>query len=105
MQAIELVTNDDFLAQFNLTIDTSDVVDYMRLARREWYIEDGKFIRPLGRFAHEFYFMERNKAKVHEVLTSRGFCYSFNIAPPSEVLQLERYLTIPVFIALVRSNP
>jgi hypothetical protein len=36
MQAVELMTNDDFLAQYNLSLDTSDIMDYMKKAMRVW---------------------------------------------------------------------
>jgi hypothetical protein len=89
MQAIELITNDDFLAQYNLTIDTSDVVDYMRKAIRVWTLEFQKRIKDFGGYDHEMQFANQFGVYLAEILTSRGFCFSFNVVDAQELFRLE----------------
>jgi len=82
MQAIALVTNDKFLLSYNISIDTSDVVEYIR-----------KLDRPMhGRlFDSEFYFLEQFIVNLTEVFTHRGVCYDFNIVDSSKLFHLDRF--------------
>jgi hypothetical protein len=89
MQAIELQTHDDFLAQYNLTIDTSDVIEYMKKARRIWNSPYKKYLDGLGTFYTYVDFKNQFSIDLAEILTSDGFCYSFNIVDASELLKLE----------------
>jgi hypothetical protein len=93
MQAIELATGDDFLAKYNLSIDTSDVIEYMRKATRIWTLNDGDRPKDLGEYYHCADFMLKFKLITAEVITQRGFCYSFNIAEPSQLFRLEKCAT------------
>lgn len=90
MQAIELMTHDDFLLQYNISIDTSDVVDYMRKAIRVWTLDHEVYISKFGEYYHKMSFKNLFFVELAEILTSRGFCYSFNIADASQVIKLEK---------------
>jgi len=81
MQAIALVTNDKFLLNFNITIDASDVIDYMQKLKREWFGED---------YASNFYFLERYRVNFTELISHRGICYDFNIINASQLFHLDR---------------
>lgn len=90
MQAIELIARDDFLAQYNVSIDTSDVIEYMRKAIRVWDLQ-GKYDKNLGTYSHEMNFKDKYLIEFAEIITSNGFCYSFNIADAKDILKLEKY--------------
>jgi hypothetical protein len=94
MQAIELATGDDFLANYNVSIDTSDVIEYMRKATRIWTSKLGESDEILGQYHHWADFILQFKLIMAEVITQRGFCYSFNIAEPSQLFRLEKYAAL-----------
>jgi len=81
MQAIALVTNDKFLLDYNISIDASDVVDYMHKLERQWF---GKGFQPA------VYFLERYAVNYTKVISHRGICYDFNIVDASELFHLDR---------------
>jgi hypothetical protein len=79
MQAVSLVTNDEFLIPYNLTIDTKDVLYYIRKLLLEW--KD----RYISRNA---YFADKFGIDFAEVIGSSGFCYNFNMADANEIFNL-----------------
>lgn len=91
MQAIELIVRDDFLAQYNISIDTSDVMKYMRKATRVWTLEFEKGHKFYGKYYNVMNFKENFAVELAEVITSRGFCYSFNIVDAIDLLRTEKY--------------
>jgi hypothetical protein len=38
MLAVELMRDDEFLIHYNVSIDTSDIMDYMKKAMRIWWL-------------------------------------------------------------------
>jgi len=82
MQAIALVTNDKFLLNFNISIDTSDVVDYMHKLERQWFGNN---------YFPAVYFLERYAVNFTKVISHRGICYDFNIVDASELFHLDRF--------------
>jgi hypothetical protein len=79
MQAIALVTGDKFLIPYNLTIDTGDVLDYMKALLLEWFSK--KFLRMAD-------FDDNYGIDIAEIIGPSGFCYSFNIVDPEVILNL-----------------
>jgi hypothetical protein len=90
MQAIELVARDDFLFRFNVSIDTSDLIDYLHKATLNWNPTTFEYTRESGSYTHYIDFMQKFVVPLAEIMTSRGFCYSFNIVDASELFHLER---------------
>lgn len=88
MQAIELVENDDFLFQFNVSIDTSDLMDYIRNTTRRWHLNEYDWV--LGTFYNNMDFKKKFSIWLVEIITYRGFCYSFNIVDAAELFKIEK---------------
>jgi hypothetical protein len=77
MQAIALVTGDEFLLPYNLTIGLEDVLDYIDSLNYKWdtYDNDATFDDLYGiDFAYE--------------IGSTGFCFNFNMVDADEIFQL-----------------
>jgi hypothetical protein len=82
MQAIALVTGDEFLAPFNLTIDTDDVLDYMlKLLSRP---------KQIG-YLRDYHFDDSFGIDFAVIVGSSGFCFSFNVVNAEELFNLEKY--------------
>lgn len=97
MQAIELITKDNFLEQFNISIDTSDIMYYMKKAMHVWFDSDyyenyEDFEEKEYTYYNEIHFMYRFQVEFAEIITSKGFCYSFNIGDASNLFHLERFV-------------
>jgi hypothetical protein len=80
MQAVALVTGDEFLLSFNLTIDTEDVLDYLKKLHSNWQM------RGYMRLAHFDNFYGIDFALV---VGSAGFCYNFNMIESADLFNLE----------------
>jgi hypothetical protein len=82
MQAVGLATGDEFLAPFNLTIDLSDVLDYMWNLTPVWkdhlYRSDANFD-------------DKYSINFAIVPWSKGLCYNFNLPEAENLLNLERF--------------
>jgi hypothetical protein len=86
MQAIALVTGDEFLVPYNLTVDTKDVLVYMRDLFTVWTI-DG-----ISKSA----IFERNYAAYLTAIVSHaGFCHNFNMIKAEEILNLDLFENLP----------
>jgi hypothetical protein len=79
MQAVSLVTGDEFLIPYNLTIDTEDVLDYIRKLLLEW---NDNLVSKNADFDDKF------GVDFAEVIGSSGFCYNFNMADANEIFNL-----------------
>jgi hypothetical protein len=81
MQAIGLVTGDEFLLPFNLTIDTDDVLKYIKQLTWDW-------TNPSLRHAIHFdYFYS---VDFTEIVGAHGFCFNFNMVDTDELFHLDR---------------
>lgn len=80
MQAITLATGDKFLVQYNLTIDTSDVLDLLEMFLIDW--NDSNF----GRIA---FFDDEYGIDFAVIVGPSGLCYNFNLANPNELFNLK----------------
>lgn len=81
MQAVGLVTGDDFLAPYNLSIGTEDVVEVIKKLTLKWDTSVTE---------QEINFDDTYGVRFAEILGPLGFCYSFNIAEASELYNLEK---------------
>jgi hypothetical protein len=83
MQAIALVTGDEFLLSYNLTIGTEDVLDYLKKLLIPWkqknYIRQANF--------DDFYGVD-----FATTLGPTGFCYNFNMIDAQDLYNLDRSL-------------
>jgi hypothetical protein len=82
MQAVALVTGDEVLNQFNLTIDTSDVLVYMKSQIQDW------MDRNYSSLAN---FDKKYRAHLAAIPGPSGYCYNFNMADGSDLFYLEKY--------------
>ena len=81
-QALDLMMDDDSTLQYNATFESDKVMDFMRnTLYEEFRSEDGRHI---GSWRGKFLI------KLATVLTRFGFCYSFNIGEPEDILRLEK---------------
>lgn len=78
MQVIALIHNDDFLLQFNVSIDTKDVLTYIRNMTFDWSKN--------YRYAH---FDDRFAIEYSEIIGPYGFCYTFNIIEANDLFELQ----------------
>lgn len=82
LQAFGLIIRDSFLGNYNVSVDTSDVTDYMRKLITDWMNPN------YYNFAS---FLDRFAVDLAEIITAWGFCYSFNVADAANLFRLERY--------------
>lgn len=80
MQAIGLTLNDGFLLQFDVDIDSADVIDYIEDLTWNWH---SYAYSPIMSF-DDYYGVELAK-----IIGPSGFCYTFNIKDASEMFHLE----------------
>lgn len=92
MHAVEIVTDDNVLLQRNISVDTSDLIDYIRKASRIWTDPDVEVYENTGfiNFKHQVDFKNKYWVDFAEVLTEKGFCYSSNIVDAAEMFRLEK---------------
>lgn len=84
MQAIALILNDDFLLSYNLSIDVSDVIDYIRNLTWKWAKKDSGIYQ-------EADFDDYFGINFAEIIGPYGFCYTFNIIDAEDLFHLEKY--------------
>jgi hypothetical protein len=82
MQAVGLTANDDFLVQYNLTIDTSDVQKYIMKLNYNFSANGIKS------FNHAF-FDEYFDVRFSKIAGQSGFCYTFNMVEARKLFDLE----------------
>jgi hypothetical protein len=82
MQAIASVTGDEFLVPYNLTMDTGDVLDFIRDLYTPW---DRKG------FTNKAIFEENFAVSLTSIISHAGFCHNFNIANAEELLNLDLF--------------
>lgn len=87
MQAVGLVLNDDFLVQYNMMIDTSDVIDYIKDLTWDW-TEYYKYLPYL-------HFDNYYGVEMAEIIGPLGVCYTFNIKDSQELFHLNGYFEFP----------
>jgi hypothetical protein len=76
MQAVALVTGDEFLVSYNLTISTEKVLSCFVGLLNKW---DQKYVQ------REAYFDDKYAAEFNLVMGPSGFCYNFNLANAEEL--------------------
>jgi hypothetical protein len=81
MQAIALVTGDEFLVPFNLTIDTDDVQKYVKHLTWDWTNPSLK---------HEIHFDDYYSVDFTEILGASGICYNFNLVDSKKLFHLNK---------------
>jgi hypothetical protein len=81
MQAIALVTGDEFLVPFNLTIDTDDVQKYVKHLTWDWTNPSLK---------HEIHFDDYYSVDFAEILGASGICYNFNLVDSKKLFHLNK---------------
>jgi hypothetical protein len=79
MQAVALVTGDEFLVPFNLTIETRDVLDYIENINYLW-----KSYENYATFDNLF------GIDFASIIGSSGFCYNFNMIDADELFNLDQ---------------
>jgi hypothetical protein len=92
MQAVALVTGDEFLVPYNLTIDADDVLGYIKNLTWKWFKR--QLVQEIG-------FDDYYGIYFAEIVGFSGFCYSFNIVVPDDIFHLEKS-ELPT---VVRVNP
>jgi acid-sensing ion channel, other len=80
MQAVALVTGDEFLADFNLTIDTADVLEYMGNLTWNWR----KISLPLIDFDDQY------GIEFAQIVTPSGVCENFNLILANDLLNTKK---------------
>lgn len=90
MQAIGLVVKDDFLANYNISIDANDVVDYIVALKRYWHTEKSDVDPYYGDFRNEMDFANQFGVALAEIITPWGFCYCFNVIDADKLFHLDR---------------
>jgi hypothetical protein len=84
MQVVALVTGDEFLISYNLTIDTADFMGYLRNLSWDW--RQGTW----RRIQYHFEFDERFGTNFSEILGPIGICTNFNMIQADELFYLDR---------------
>jgi hypothetical protein len=79
MQAVALVTGDEFLVSFNLTIDTADVFDFIDQLNVDYdtYENYGIF--------DDYYGIDFAR-----IIGPTGFCFNFNMITTAELFHLDQ---------------
>jgi len=87
MQAIALVTNDKFLLNYNITIDTNDVIDYIQKLNRTFYnFSEG--------YNPVLLFLEQFAINFTNVISHHGVCFDFNIVNASQLFHLDKFVNL-----------
>jgi hypothetical protein len=77
MQAVALVTGDEFLIPYNLSMDTKDVFNSFEKLHREW-----------NKNENDAYFDDLYGIDFARIFGPSGICYNFNMADPDKVFNL-----------------
>jgi hypothetical protein len=83
MQATALVTGDEFLLNYNIDIDASDVTDYILNLTWDWSAHRSY----RNKFTH-IHFDDYWTVYFSELITPYGFCYTFNNPDPDQFYNL-----------------
>jgi hypothetical protein len=84
MQATALVTGDEFLLNYNIDIDASDVTDYILNLTWDWSGIRTKI------YKHSFlHYDDYWTVYFSEVITPYGYCYTFNNPDPDKFYRLD----------------
>jgi hypothetical protein len=78
MQAVALVTGDEFMTDYNLTIDTDDVFDFIKKLIWDWRTAE-----------YNFCFNDVYGIDFAEIVGPTGFCYNFNLIQSEDLYNLE----------------
>lgn len=81
MQAVALMTGDDFLLSFNLTIDTSDVLVYIKDLAYNW-TEHG--------VNNEMFFDDHYQTTFAPIVGPSGICFNFNMVNSSRLFHMDK---------------
>jgi hypothetical protein len=81
MQAIALVTGDEFLVPFNLTIDTNDVLEHIKNLTWNWNHKN---------YFQKVHFDDDYGIDFAEIIGASGFCYNFNLVDADELVFLNK---------------
>jgi hypothetical protein len=79
MMSIALVTGDEFLLAYNLTIGAEDVLDYMKRLFVDW--KDTSVFK-------NAYFDDKDGINFAGIVGPTGFCYNFNLADAAKLFNL-----------------
>jgi hypothetical protein len=79
MQAVALVTGDEFLVPFNLTIATADVFDFIDLLNMK-YDTNKNFVTFDDYYGIDF----------ARIVGSTGFCFNFNMVSSADLFHLDQ---------------
>jgi hypothetical protein len=82
MQVMSLVTGDEFLLQYNLTIGVDELLDYIQKIQMDFL----PVPRDITNGAH---FDDKFGVFFAKIIGSRGFCYSFNMVGSEELFNLD----------------
>jgi hypothetical protein len=82
MQAVALVTGDEFLVPFNLTIDTGNVAYFISKLTWLWY---ENIYQNVG-------FDDIYGVYFHQNLGSSGLCFTFNMIAFDKIFNQEMYI-------------
>jgi hypothetical protein len=55
----------------------------------------------MGSYYHDVHFAQRYHVQMAEVITSEGFCYSFNIVEPEKLLNLEEFENFKIIVIMI----
>lgn len=77
MQAVALVTGDEFLLSYNVSIDTDDIRSYIVDLHDLWDQENDAFFDDI--YGIDFAF----------IIGPSGCCYNFNLADPDDLFHLD----------------
>lgn len=76
------------MLQFNVTIDTTDIIDNIIELKAIWNYENWNKER--GMHHHQLEFADEWGVDLAEILTPWGFCYNFNIIDAKDLFNIER---------------
>jgi hypothetical protein len=80
MQAVALVTGDEFLVPYNLTTDTVDVLDYIGSLNFNWDVRE-----------NDATFDDYYGVDLAYVIGPAGFCFNFNMINAGKLFHLNLY--------------
>jgi hypothetical protein len=81
MQVVSLVTGDAFLSGYNITVDTTDFLKYLRKLTWEWN---------QGNLMHEMGFDDSFGMYFAEIIGYSGYCYNFNMLFSHDLFHLQQ---------------
>jgi hypothetical protein len=79
MQAVAMITGDEFLVPYNLTIDTDDVMSFMKNLNWKW-----------SETVHQFHFDNAFGIEFSAIIGPSGYCFNFNLIESNRLFYLDR---------------